>query len=73
MICIKVGASMGKNVYNIYLTFPSDVKTVDDKADIQKSIIRGETRGNFDEVLTTSESAIKYLFQQTRAVEADFS
>lgn len=73
MICIKVGASMGKNVYNIYLTFPSDVKTVDDKADIQKSIIRGETRGNFDEVLTTSESAIKYLFQQKRAVEADFS
>lgn len=64
---------MGKDIYNIYLTFPSDVKTVDDKADIQKSIIRGETRGNFDEVLTTSESAIKYLLQQKRAVEADFS
>lgn len=64
---------MGKDVYNIYLTFPSDVKTVDDKADIQKSIIRGEIRGDFDEVLTTSESAIKYLFQQKRAVEADFS
>lgn len=66
---------MGQNVYNIYLTFPSDVKTADDKADIQKSIIRGETRGNFDEVLTTSESAIKYLFQQKRNEdgENDFS
>lgn len=66
---------MGQNVYNIYLTFPSDVKTADDKADIPKSIIRGETRGNFDEVLTTSESAIKYLFQQKRNEdgENDFS
>lgn len=73
---------MGKDVYNIYLTFPSDVKTVDDekdrkkKLDIKKSkIANGDLRDNFAEVLTTSESAIKYLFQQKRneAGENDFS
>lgn len=71
---------MGKDVYNIYLTFPSDVKTLDDeknrdkKLDIKKSIIKNaDSRDNFAEVLTTSESAIKYLFQQKRAVEPDFS
>lgn len=73
---------MGKDVYNIYLTFPSDVKTVDDekdrkkKLDIKKSkIANGDLRDNFAEVLTTSESAIKYLFQQKRNEdgENDFS
>lgn len=82
MICIKVGASMGKNVYNIYLTFPSDVKTVEDendrdkKLDIKKSIIKNaDLLGDFATVLTTSESAIKYLFQQKRNEdgENDFS
>lgn len=82
MICIKVGASMGKNVYNIYLTFPSDVKTIDDekdrkkKLDIKKSIIKNvDPLGDFATVLTTSESAIKYLFQQKRNEdgENDFS
>lgn len=73
---------MGKDVYNIYLTFPSDVKTVDDekdrkkKLDIKKSkIANGDLRDNFVDVLTTSESAIKYLFQQKRNEdgENDFS
>lgn len=73
---------MGKDVYNIYLTFPSDVKTVDDekdrkkKLDIKKSkIVNGDLRDNFVDVLTTSESAIKYLFQQKRNEdgENDFS
>lgn len=73
---------MGKNVYNIYLTFPSDVKTVEDKKDrdkkldIKKSIIKNaDLLGDFATVLTTSESAIKYLFQQKRNEdgENDFS
>ena len=73
---------MGKNVYNIYLTFPSDVKTVEDekdrdkKLDIKKSIIKNaDLLGDFATVLTTSESAIKYLFQQKRNEdgENDFS
>ena len=29
---------MGKNVYNIYLTFPSDVKTVEDEKDRDKKL-----------------------------------
>lgn len=73
---------MGKDVYNIYLTFPSDVKTVEDekdrdkKLDIKKSIIKNaDLLGDFATVLTTSESAIKYLFQQKRNEdgENDFS
>ena len=62
---------MVKDVYNIYMTFPSDVKTSIDKnngverANVSVSTADGlALNGEFGEILTTSETAIKYLFKK---------
>ena len=56
---------MAKNVYNIYTTFPSDVKTdKNEKKDISVSTVEGfELQGEFGHIFTTSETAIKYLLK----------
>lgn len=56
---------MAKNVYNIYMTFPSDVKTdKNEKKDISVSTVEGfELQGEFGHIFTTSETAIKYLLK----------
>lgn len=56
---------MAKDVYNIYLTFPSEVKTDKDKTNINASTAKKlELKTNFEKILTTSETAIKYLFKK---------
>ncbi|MBS5378307.1 MAG: TM1812 family CRISPR-associated protein, partial [Veillonella sp.] len=69
---------MVKDIYNIYMTFPSDVKTIkvdkkDKKAiDCSVSRVQGlELRDEFGEILTTSETAIKYLFKKKIEEEQD--
>ena len=56
---------MAKDVYNIYLTFPSEVKTNKEKTNINASTAtKLELKNNFEKILTTSETAIKYLFKK---------
>ena len=56
---------MAKDVYNIYLTFPSEVKTNKEKTNINASTAtKLELENNFEKILTTSETAIKYLFKK---------
>ena len=56
---------MAKDVYNIYLTFPSEVKTNEEKTNINASTAtKLELKTNFEKILTTSETAIKYLFKK---------
>ena len=56
---------MAKDVYNIYLTFPSGVKTNKEKTNINASTAKKlELKNNFETILTTSETAIKYLFKK---------
>ena len=57
---------MVKNIYNIYMTFPSDVKTdKNEKKDISVSTVEGfELQGEFGHIFTTSETAIKYLLKK---------
>lgn len=56
---------MDKDVYNIYLTFPSEVKTNKEKTNINASTAtKLELKNNFETILTTSETAIKYLFKK---------
>ena len=69
---------MVKDVYNIYMTFPSDVKTSIDKTnDIERVNVSVSTadglavNGEFGEILTTSETAIKYLFKKKIEEERD--
>lgn len=69
---------MVKDVYNIYMTFPSDVKTSIDKnngverANLSVSTADGlALNGEFGEILTTSETAIKYLFKKKIEDEKD--
>lgn len=69
---------MVKDVYNIYMTFPSDVKTSIDKnngverANVSVSTADGlALNGEFGEILTTSETAIKYLFKKKIEDEKD--
>ena len=69
---------MVKDVYNIYMTFPSDVKTSIDKTnDIERLNVSVSTadglalNGEFGEILTTSETAIKYLFKKKIEEEKD--
>ena len=69
---------MGKDVYNIYMTFPSDVKTSIDKTnDVERVNVSVSTveglalSGEFGEILTTSETAIKYLFKKKIEDEKD--
>lgn len=69
---------MVKDVYNIYMTFPSDVKTSIDKnngverVNVSVSTADGlALNGEFGEILTTSETAIKYLFKKKIEDEKD--
>lgn len=69
---------MVKDVYNIYMTFPSDVKTSVDKTNgverVNVSVSTAEglaLNGEFGEILTTSETAIKYLFKRKIEEEKD--
>ena len=69
---------MVKDVYNIYMTFPSDVKTSIDKTnDVERVNVSVSTAeglalsGEFGEILTTSETAIKYLFKKKIEDEKD--
>ena len=69
---------MVKDVYNIYMTFPSDVKTSIDKTnDVERVNVSVSTAeglalsGEFGEILTTSETAIKYLFKKKIEDEND--
>lgn len=69
---------MVKDVYNIYMTFPSDVKTSVDKTNgverVNVSVSTAEglaLNGEFGEILTTSETAIKYLFKKKIEEEKD--
>lgn len=69
---------MVKDIYNIYMTFPSDVKTSIDKtngverANVSVSTVDGlALNGEFGEILTTSETAIKYLFKKKIEEEKD--
>lgn len=56
---------MAKDIYNIYLTFPSEVKTNKEKTNINASTAtKLELKNNFEKILTTSETAIKYLFKK---------
>ena len=56
---------MAKDAYNIYLTFPSEVKTNKEKTNINASTAtKLELKNNFETILTTSETAIKYLFKK---------
>ena len=69
---------MVKDIYNIYMTFPSDVKTSIDKTnDVERVNVSVSTAeglalsGEFGEILTTSETAIKYLFKKKIEEEKD--
>lgn len=69
---------MIKDVYNIYMTFPSDVKTSIDKNNgVERAKVSVSTadglalNGEFGEILTTSETAIKYLFKKKIEDEKD--
>lgn len=69
---------MVKDVYNIYMTFPSDVKTSIDKTNgVERANVSVSTadglalNGEFGEILTTSETAIKYLFKKKIEEEKD--
>lgn len=69
---------MVKGVYNIYMTFPSDVKTsvnkTNDVESVNVSVSTAEglaLNGEFGEILTTSETAIKYLFKKKIEDEKD--
>jgi hypothetical protein len=69
---------MVKDIYNIYMTFPSDVKTSIDKTnDVERVNVSVSTAeglalsGEFGEILTTSETAIKYLFKKKIEDEKD--
>ena len=63
---------MAKDVYNIYLTFPSEVKTNKDKTNIDASTAtKLELKNNFERILTTSETSIKYLFKKKIEEEKD--
>ena len=69
---------MVKDVYNIYMTFPSDVKTSIDKTNgVERANVSVSTadglalNGKFGEILTTSETAIKYLFKKKIEEEKD--
>lgn len=64
---------MVKDVYNIYMTFPSDVKTNDvERVNVSVSTADGlALNGEFGEILTTSETAIKYLFKKKIEEEKD--
>ena len=69
---------MVKDVYNIYMTFPSDVKTSIDKTNgVERANVSVSTadglalNGEFGEILTTSETAIKYLFKKKIEDEKD--
>lgn len=69
---------MVKDVYNIYMTFPSDVKTSIDKTnDVERANVSVSTadglalNGEFGEIFTTSETAIKYLFKKKIEEEKD--
>lgn len=69
---------MVKDVYNIYMTFPSDVKTSIDKTNgVERANVSVSTadglalNGEFGEILTTSETAIKYLFNKKIEEEKD--
>lgn len=70
---------MVKDVYNIYMTFPSDVKVIkegDKVLDSSVSRVEGlELRDEFGEILTTSETAIKYLLKKKieNEQEVDFT
>ena len=70
-----IGVIMDKDIYNIYMTFPSDVKTIkeDEKViDCSVSRVQGlELRDEFGEILTTSETAIKYLLKKKIEEEQD--
>lgn len=63
-----IGVIMAKDIYNIYMTFPSDVKTIKENKkviDCSVSRVQGlELRDEFGEILTTSETAIKYLLKK---------
>lgn len=64
---------MIKDIYNIYMTFPSDVKTNGvERANVSVSTADGlALNGEFGEILTTSETAIKYLFKKKIEKEKD--
>lgn len=69
---------MVKDIYNIYMTFPSDVKTSIDKTNgVERANVSVSTadglalNGEFGEILTTSETAIKYLFKKKIEEEKD--
>lgn len=69
---------MVKDIYNIYMTFPSDVKTSIDKTNgVERVNVSVSTadglalNGEFGEILTTSETAIKYLFKKKIEEEKD--
>ena len=69
---------MVKDIYNIYMTFPSDVKTSIDKTNgVERANVSVSTadglalNGEFGEILTTSETAIKYLFKKKIEKEKD--
>lgn len=69
---------MVKDIYNIYMTFPSDVKTSIDKTnDVERVNVSVSTAeglalsGEFGEILTTSETALKYLFKKKIEDEKD--
>lgn len=69
---------MIKDIYNIYMTFPSDVKTSIDKTNgVERANVSVSTadglalNGEFGEILTTSETAIKYLFKKKIEEEKD--
>lgn len=69
---------MVKDIYNIYMTFPSDVKTSIDKTNgVERANVSVSTadglalNGEFGEILTTSETAIKYLFKKKIEDEKD--
>lgn len=70
-----IGVIMVKDIYNIYMTFPSDVKTIkeDEKViDCSVSRVQGlELRDEFGEILTTSETAFKYLLKKKIEEEQD--
>lgn len=58
---------MENKTYHIYLTFPSDVKIKENEGSMSFVVnsIDGFSLGNgFDTVLTTSETAIKYLYSK---------
>ena len=70
---------MVKDVYNIYMTFPSDVKVIKEGDKVLESSVSRveglELRDEFGEILTTSETAIKYLLKKKieNEQEVDFT